>query len=267
MIDTHAHVVSDDVVRYPRLASAPDGAPASELTALMPAVGVHRALLVQPGSVYGSDTRYCVDSARARPDLFGAVVPPPADLDRRDPAVLGWRLLLTDRDPSEAAAVLRAAASGRVPVLASLPAAMVDRLLALVRSRPDVRLVVDHAALPDLAGGPPYERAADLAALAAFPDVHVKLSSTLIDHVVAHDGEPWSFVDALVGWFGTGRVQWGSGWSLLPGRTYGELVDRVRWALGRVDAVGVADVLGGAAARFWFAADDPGGPHAGDVGA
>jgi L-fuconolactonase len=90
LLDTHAHLISDDWDRYaarpftPDL-PVPDKPPytltAEELLALMDEHGVARACLVQRGHVYGYDNSYVIDAAARYPDRFHPVV----ILDTADP--------------------------------------------------------------------------------------------------------------------------------------------------------------------------------------
>ncbi len=81
VVDTHTHVISPDVTRYPL---APLGGRQSDwsrdhpvdidgLLAGIDAAGIAKAVVVQASTVYGHDNRYVVQAVRAHPDRFGGV--------------------------------------------------------------------------------------------------------------------------------------------------------------------------------------------------
>ena len=90
LLDTHAHLISDDWERYAARPFTPDlpvpdrpayTMTAEQLLALMDEFGVTNACLVQRGHVYGYDNSYIIDSAARFPDRFHPVV----ILDTADP--------------------------------------------------------------------------------------------------------------------------------------------------------------------------------------
>lgn len=94
LLDTHAHLISDDWDTYQARPFTPDlpvpDKPAYTMTAehllgLMDQHGVGHACLVQRGHIYGYDNGYIIDSAQAYPDRFHPVV----ILDTQDPATPG----------------------------------------------------------------------------------------------------------------------------------------------------------------------------------
>ena len=90
LFDTHAHVLSADLARYPH-ATLRGGAkppvspvvfPVEQLVRQMDATGVAHACIVQRATLYGYDNRYALDAAAAWPGRFVPVVV----LDAEDPA-------------------------------------------------------------------------------------------------------------------------------------------------------------------------------------
>lgn len=91
LLDTHAHLISDDWDRYSPKAFAP-GLPTPERTSftvtaealidMMDANGVAVSCVVQRGHIYGYDNSYILDSAAKYPDRLHPVV----ILDTQDPA-------------------------------------------------------------------------------------------------------------------------------------------------------------------------------------
>jgi len=86
------------------------------------------------------------------------------------------------------------------------------RILALARSRPGLRIVLDHAAKPPIAAGHWQPWADDLRRLADETDVQCKLSGLLTESGRASLA-PW--VDHVFESFGPERVMWGSDWPVL----------------------------------------------------
>lgn len=90
IFDTHAHVLSADLARYPygmlRGGQKPPVTPlifqVEDLVAAMDANGVDHACIVQRATLYGYDNSYALDAADAHPDRFVPIVV----LDAQDPA-------------------------------------------------------------------------------------------------------------------------------------------------------------------------------------
>lgn len=94
LLDTHAHLISDDWETYPAKPFTPDlpvperpafTVTAEQLLSLMDKHAIDQACLVQRGHVYGYDNSYILDSARKHPDRFHPVV----ILDAQDPRASG----------------------------------------------------------------------------------------------------------------------------------------------------------------------------------
>lgn len=89
-------------------------------------------------------------------------------------------------------------------------------LLEFAQRFPDLPIVIDHAAKPEIALGRLDPWRQDMAALAALPQVHCKLSGLLTEagvHANASALEP--YVAHLFASFGPGRLIWGSDWPVL----------------------------------------------------
>lgn len=89
-------------------------------------------------------------------------------------------------------------------------------LLQFAERHPALRIVVDHAAKPDIARGVSAPWGAQIAALAELPNVSCKLSG-----LVTEAGEAWRpgdlqpCVDHLLATFGPRRLLWGSDWPVV----------------------------------------------------
>ncbi len=126
--------------------------------------------------------------------------------------------------------------------------------LTLLKRYPDLRVVVDHAMKPDIAGGAFEDWAKGISALAAETSARVKLSG-----LVTEAGPDWTparlrpYVAHVLAVFGPDRVMWGSDWPVLNLAS-----DYARWlATARaliVDCAGdaaVEQVFGETARRFY----------------
>jgi predicted TIM-barrel fold metal-dependent hydrolase len=176
LFDTHAHVLSDDPVRYPysalRGGVKPPVSPmvftVEQLVAAMDAGGVARACLVQRATLYGYDNSYALDAAARFPGRFAPVVV----LDAQDPAapaelrrlvgergaaglrVVAPTLTRDDTDwlaSADAQALWRAASDIGLPVTVILyrlnNEAGRAALLAIARNFP-TPILVDHVGVP-----------------------------------------------------------------------------------------------------------------------
>lgn len=94
LLDTHAHLVSDDWDHYQPKPFAPEmpmpertkyTVTAEQLVAMMDANGVAMSCVVQRGHIYGYDNSYILDSAEKYPDRLHPVV----ILNPQDPATPG----------------------------------------------------------------------------------------------------------------------------------------------------------------------------------
>ena len=272
LIDTHTHVVAADRVRYPqRDVALANGAwwegvdcSVESLAADVAATPVDGVVLVQAVGPYGDDNTYLVDALVGRDDAFvGAVVVDPTGTDplgrlaalADHSSVRGIRLfhVPTPAEPwldgPEGDRLVDAAAELELCIAVCC---MPDSLGALGRQltrRPDLAMVLDHCGFADLSGGPPYERAAPLWALADQPNVHLKLTPTCVEMSGA---DPAGLLQLLVDRFGAERLVWGSDWPQhRAAPTYAEQVTEITaW----LDVLGAAErelVAGRNAERLW----------------
>ena len=126
-------------------------------------------------------------------------------------------------------------------------------ILALCARHPDLPVVVDHAAKPDIASGEYGAWATGMARLARETAALCKLSG-----LVTEAGPDWTtdtlrpVVDRLLEWFGPSRLMWGSDWPVvdLSGgyRAWRETTETLLSELSGPDR---DLVLGGTAIRFY----------------
>ena len=178
LLDTHAHLISDNWARYPAQPFTPDlpvpERPAytmtkDELLLLMDRHGVSNACLVQRGHVYGYDNSCILDAAEEHPERLHPVV----ILDTQDPrsaahyrdlvrarGVAGFRMAQSRpwildtawlSSPS-AMEVWKACADLGTPMAVIVFNNQLPYVLPLIkliaRQFPDLPIVLDHGAMP-----------------------------------------------------------------------------------------------------------------------
>jgi L-fuconolactonase len=131
-------------------------------------------------------------------------------------------------------------------------------LRVLLGRYPDLRVVIDHAAKPDIArwGRSPAARATwavAMADLARSTDAACKLSGLVTEAAPgwsADDLRP--YVDHLLECFGPDRLLWGSDWPVVDlAGGYAAWWSATEACLARLDADARAAILGGTAARVY----------------
>lgn len=200
-----------------------------DLAPVRAALGIERTVLIQ-SQASDADTDWLLTLAAAEPSL-GALV--------------GWADLTAAGAPARIAALAQQPKlRGLRPMLQDLPdawilqperapglAAMVAHDLvfdALIRpshlaairhlalAYPTLRIVVDHAAKPDIAGGGFERWATGIAALADLPNVVCKLSGLVTEAAPGwREADLAAYVAHLLACFGPGRLLWGSDWPVV----------------------------------------------------
>ena len=118
---------------------------------------------------------------------------------------------------------------------------------------PELPIVIDHGAKPPAATGVLDPWRDDIAALAALPGVHCKLSGLRTEQAPGQDADALQpYVDHLVASFDD-RLMWGSDWPVLlhAGDSYGDWLAASRQLLARHEPALIASIFSGAAARFY----------------
>ena len=243
MIDIHTHVISEDTETYPL---APLGGTQSVwskdrpvgvagLLKAMDDAGVTQAVVVQASTAYGFDNRYVADSVDAHPSRLVGVCcvdflqdTAVAQLEYwiKQRRFVGCRLFSTGStlpeqgewlDDPRADAAWGWAEEERLPVCVQMQSAGVPQLRKVLERHPDLVLVLDHAARPNLSGGDPYPEAGDVFALAEFPEIYLKLTSNTFRRAEEHPGGARKLVRRLADIFGAERIAWGSNFPATAG--------------------------------------------------
>ncbi len=202
-----------------------------DLRPLLAAAGIDATVLVQAAPT-SAETRFLLEVGRESGGLVGGVVGW-ADLGAadaietlgtlaRDPLLKSVRPMLQDL-----ADVEWIARPEVQPALTALPqlGLRFDALIKpfhlrslwrVLERHPDLAVVVDHCAKPDIAGQRWQSWADDIAALARDTSAHCKLSG-----LVTEAGAHWTvealrrYVDHVLDCFGPKRVLWGSDWPVV----------------------------------------------------
>lgn len=267
IVDSHVHVIAPDHDRYPFTPRPLSGqwyidAPCSteQLLTAMNASGVDRSVLVQAVGAYSFDNAYAADEGRVRPDRFvsAACIDPlsekPFDAVEhwiRERGMQGLRVFAVSRtdetwlaDPRTFPVWERALSLG-AHLIVTIMNHQLPHLHGFLDAFRDAPLSLDHCAFPDPAAPE------SLFALARYPNLHLKVTTHVIDAAREHDGEALPFITKLVETFGAERLMWGSDYSQTHDRSYAELVALARRAFDGLPEKDRAACLGGTAARLW----------------
>lgn len=274
LVDAHAHIVAADRDAYPLSPAALPGSwyaespcSAEGLLAEMDGAGVDRAVLVQPVGAYSFDNRYAVDSASAHPGRFTAAccVDPHGDSkpgpQGGSPTETLRRWLGHDRvggvrffalseerswlsDPGTFGLWEQAGASG-AHVIVTVFASQLDELAGVLSRFPSVAVSLDHCGFCDIARPEP------LLELARFENLHLKVTTVVIDAAAAAGGGAGTFVGRLVSAYGAERLMWGSDYCQTSDRPYAELVGDGIEAFAGLSGRQQEACLGGTALRLW----------------
>ena len=239
----------------------------ADLAPLLSAAGIERTVLVQAAPT-DAETDYLLELADTHA-FVGAVVGW-VDMTRPDvrerlielahhPRFRGVRPMLQDLpDPRW---VLESALTPAFDALLELDLTFdalvrpvhLAPLRELMDRHPTLRLVIDHGAKPDIAGGGFDAWAEAMAAIAAETPAYCKLSGLVTEAApgwTAADIEPYA--RHILTAFGPARTLWGSDWPVLN-----QAGDYAGWSafadalLADMDTDARAAVRGGTAARFY----------------
>ncbi|TCG09662.1 amidohydrolase [Paraburkholderia steynii] len=260
VVDTHTHAISPDKARYPL---APVGGHQSEwsakrpvsfegLLAAMDEAGIGRAVVVQASTVYGNDNSYVVEAVRSHPDRFAGVfsidvlaADAVSQMQRwLDAGLSGLRLFTTGStmpgqagwlDDERSFPVWDYAQKHDVSICLQMTAQGIPALLNMLSRFPDIRVLLDHLARPELAGGPPYEAAAPLFSLASHQGVYLKLTNRTIAEASRGASTHAAFFPRVLEAFGAQRIAWGSNFPAAEG-TLPQLLADARNSLSTLPA-------------------------------
>jgi len=241
-IDTHPHIISDDESRYPLTPlfgkrsdwSQERPTTVETLIAAMDEAGVAKAAVVHSSTTYGYDNSYVVDGCAKYPERLVAVgsvdvlQPDAPETIRKwvDRGLAGLRLFTggstKDFDPSELDNP-KSFPSWELCAELSLPMCIqtgpigLPQITMLAKRFPNVNILLDHLARPDVLDGPPYKAAASLFELAPIENVYFKLTPRIFGDVKKGNASADTFFPKLVEVFGSKRLAWGSNYPTSEG--------------------------------------------------
>jgi predicted TIM-barrel fold metal-dependent hydrolase len=278
VFDLHTHIISPDAVRYP---ASPLGGTRSSWSSERPVdldgllgqldkAGVDKAAAVQASTAYGFDNRYVADSIERHSDrLIGVcsvdfrasdaveqikhwvsernfagvriraadgTTPVPSETRLDDPAIDPVWMYLEEQ---------------RIPACIQMHSSHAAALLSVLKRFPRLVIALDHGARPRLEGGPPYAAADELFALAAYPDVFLKITSVTIQRA---DREPGGnarkLIRRLAEGFGADHLAWGSNFPASKG-SLSDLRETAVNAISELTAEEQVSFFSGTAARLY----------------
>jgi predicted TIM-barrel fold metal-dependent hydrolase len=270
IIDSHAHIYSDDDRLYPPIAKPlrplRGTGTVAHLNRERKGAGVRHVLAVQTTTYYGWDNRFLADSVRANSDWMAGI----CTLDPDDPHspdllaqyahghnVRGLRSYQASDGRLDHPGVVRiweAARRGNLVVNVRINRDKAAELAALLKRFPDLMVVLDHCLY--LAAGPEYEKTlGDVLELARHPNLHAKLSFLPTGSARAYPFEDMhAACHRIIAAYGPDRCLWGSAFPCelwCPKTTYAQQIRLFSHGLG-LDAHTREAVLGQTAQRLYF---------------
>ena len=236
---------------------------------LLPLLGDVTATVLVQAAATEAETSCMLQAATAARGLVRGVVGW-ADLQARDaadriaalaaaPLLKGLRPMLQDlddtgwilRDSVRPGLAAMARAGLRLDLLVT--SRHLDLIPELAARHPDLKMVLDHAGKPDIAGGGFAPWAAQITRIAGETGAFCKLSG-----LVTEAGRDWDvprlapFTDHLLQSFGPGRLLWGSDWPVVElAGGYRRWRDASETLLAHLPDADRERVLGGTAAAFY----------------
>lgn len=270
VIDTHAHIYSEDDSSYPPVSQPrrPPGTSGSlaKLETVAKENGVSGVCIVQPSTYYGWDNRYICDTAARTPGWTAGVCTLDPD-NPESPALLrstakqyGIRALRSipardgRLDSPGVDALWRAAGEARLTVNVLCGRNNTDALAHLLERHPRQQVVIDHCL--NLKAGTEMEgTVSDMIRLARYPNAHAKLTflptGSLEGYPFRDMHEPCRKILAA---YSPGRCVWGSNFPCelwTPRSDYRQNLRVFQCELG-LDESAQRAILGATAQRLYF---------------
>ncbi|HEX5328177.1 MAG TPA: amidohydrolase family protein [Acetobacteraceae bacterium] len=241
--------------------------------------GITATVLIQAAPTE-AETAFMLETARASEGLVRGVVgwtdlaawdaPDRIAALAREPLLKGLRPMLQDIAETEwilgndVQPALRAIAASGLRFDALIQPRHLPTMLTLCARHPDLPVVIDHAAKPDIAGGGFEPWASNIARVARETPALCKISGLATEAAPGwRTDDLRRYVDHLLEAFGPRRLMWGSDWPVI------ELAGGyARWrttSLELLDGLGSAEreaILGGTARRF-YRLEQSGASHTG----
>jgi L-fuconolactonase len=202
----------------------------ADLRPLIETAEIDRTILVQAAPTE-EETAFLLDIARREPCISGVVgwaeLTAPDARERiialaGDPFLVGLRPMIQNIQDTKW--MLQASVASSLDQMADCGLVFdalvkprhLKTLSQLARRHPDLTIVIDHCAKPDIAAGHVQPWANDMAALAEFQNIHVKLSGLMTEASPENTmAEISVFADHVLRIFGPDRIIFGSDWPVL----------------------------------------------------
>lgn len=229
--------------------------------------GITGGVLVQAAPTE-AETQFLLAQAEANPAVLGVVgsvdflaADAPARIEKlaRHPRLKGLRPMLQDIADVEwilqpaVAPALRAMADCGLVFDALVKSAHLPHILTLAGRHPELRMVIDHCAKPDIAAGEWQPWADGIARIADETGALCKLSGLMTE--AGPRPQPCAvrrWGEHVLQSFGADRVVWGSDWPVLElAGTYAQWWGEAQQLLAGLDAKGQAAVMGENAMRLY----------------
>lgn len=251
-IDAHAHVWTDDTVRYPlaegfrKDQTRPARFEPEELLAHAGPCGIHRVVLIQM-SYYRYDNSYLLDAIARYPGVFSGVAV--VDAARRDApermaelarrGVRGFRIVAAELSAPAMEAMWECAAREELAICPLINPPELAALEWMCAKHPRTPVVIDHFARIGLDGEIREADLERLCGLARFPRVHVKASAF---YALGRKEYPYTdllpMIERLRRAYGAERLMWATDcpFQVLGGHSYAGSLELIRDRLRASDA-------------------------------
>ena len=278
VVDVHCHVIASDTTRYPispldgvqRAWSRDRPATAEQLLDQMDDGGIAFAAVVQSSTTYGYHNEYLSDSVDRYPDRMRGVcsvdITAPTAIDQleywfTERQMVGLRIFSAEIESAEPQADWFAGSATfpawewvserGIPVCMYMKLDGAGLLRGLLNRYPGLSITLDH-----LSGASYSENEGTRKALqsyfdlAEYPNVYAKLTTKNMRDFEADPRRKETVMSALLDYYGSGRIVWGSNFPSSEGRM-AELVQLARDQLEEYPESVRADILGLSALRLY----------------
>ncbi len=260
IVDIHPHVIATDTQKYPlnplggtqSTWSRDRPTPIEKMVTSMDEAGVSKAAVVQASTAYGHDNSYVAAAIAAHPKRFTGVFSidmlAADNVDKMrywlDQGFSGMRLFTTGStmpgqatwfdDPRSFPAWEYAGKHG-VPVCMQMTPQGFPQLRKLMERFPQVKIILDHLARPQLIDGPPYAADADFFDLSRYDNVYLKVTPLNVSPEQWGNATPETLFRKLVDTYGARRIAWGSNFPATAG-TLKEILGKAQSAMASLSA-------------------------------
>ncbi len=271
IIDTHAHIYSEDTETYPQSPKPylppPGRGTIEDLKNEVKANGIDRVVVVQTFTVYQHDNRLTIDTVRKNQEwTTGVLNLDPFDegsINLMEEAVaigvrgnrvsVGWST--DDSVLPEHRRLWEAAQRLDVVLCALLNTPNCRSLANLLKAYPDVPVVLDHCANLNAADFPDSDNMRTVLELAEFENLYAKLSFIVTGSAEEFPcGDMFDGIRQIIDAYTPERCIWGSDFPTslwIPKVTYQQHLAIFQQHLGLSEAEKVA-ILGETAMELWF---------------